>query len=98
MPAGRLEEAATVLHPLPEFFEPRYEAGKALRRRIRLADGQPTAIAGLWRAWEEPDGRPSHSFTTLTVNADEHPLRSRMYQPVGEKRSVVVIRPSEYPD
>jgi len=86
------------LIPCGAFFEPNYELGKAVRWRIRLADEQPTAIAGLWRAWEEPNGEPSFSFTMLTVNADSHPLMRRFHKPDAEKRSVVIIRPNEYED
>ncbi|WP_213779552.1 SOS response-associated peptidase family protein [Caballeronia sp. dw_276] len=86
------------LVPCEAFFEPNYETGKAVRWRIALADQQPTAIAGLWRAWEEPNGVPTFSFTMLTVNADTHPLMSRFHKPDAEKRSVVIIRPNEYAD
>jgi putative SOS response-associated peptidase YedK len=69
-----------------------------VRWRIRLAGNEPTAIAGLWRAWEEPDGVASLSFTMLTLNADEHPLMRRFHKLGDEKRSVVIIRPHEYAD
>ena len=58
----------------------------------------PTAIAGLWRAWEEPNGERSYSFTMLTVNADEHPLMKRFHNPDAEKWGVVIIRPDAYED
>lgn len=86
------------LIPCEAFFEPNYETGKAVRWRIRLAGDQPTAIAGLWRAWEEPNGVPSFSFTMLTVNADGHPLMKRFHKPDAEKRSVVIVRPDAYQD
>lgn len=86
------------LVPCEAFFEPNYETGKAVRWRIALADQQPTAIAGLWRAWDEPNGESSLSFTMLTVNAEEHPLMKRFHKPDAEKRSVVIVRPSEYAD
>jgi putative SOS response-associated peptidase YedK len=62
-----------------------------------MPDRKPFAIAGLWRAWEEPDGT-ALSFTMLTVNADEHPLMRRFHRPGSEKRSVVILRPEEYGD
>jgi len=86
------------LIPCEAFFEPNYETGKAVRWRIKMAGDQPTAIAGLWRAWEEPSGMPSFSFTMLTVNADKHPLMKRFHKPDAEKRSVVIIRPDAYQD
>ncbi len=52
----------------------------------------------MWRAWEEPDGPPSISFTMLTVNANEHPLMKRFHKPGDEKRSVVIVPPTSYDD
>jgi putative SOS response-associated peptidase YedK len=69
-----------------------------VRWRIRLAGNESTAIAGLWRAWEEPNGTDSLSFTMLTLNADEHALMRRFHKPGDEKRSVVIIRPDAYKD
>ncbi|CAM2158455.1 protein of unknown function (plasmid) [Pararobbsia alpina] len=48
-----------------------------MRWKIGLADRTPLAIAGLWRAWSEPDGATALAFTMLTVNADDHPLMKR---------------------
>jgi hypothetical protein len=50
-----------------------------------------SSAIGLWRAWEEPDGPPSLSFTMLTINADEHPLMKRFHKPEDEKRSVGIL-------
>lgn len=52
------------------------------------------AIAGLWRAW--PDGE--HSFTMLTVGADNHPLMSQFHRPGKEKRSVVILPEDRWDD
>ena len=76
-------------------YEPCYETGKAVRWRVGTADGKPFAIAGLWRAWNGPDGC-ARSFTMLTANADHHPLMRRFHKPGDEKRSVVVLPPSQY--
>jgi putative SOS response-associated peptidase YedK len=96
--SGAWKNLQLCLVPCESFFELNYETGKSVRWRIRLADEQPTAIAGLWRAWEEPNGVPSFSFTMLTVNADAQPLMSRFHKPDAEKRSVVIIRPDAYQD
>jgi putative SOS response-associated peptidase YedK len=96
--SGAWNRLQTCLIPCATFFEPNYESGKAVRWRIGVGSGQPFAIAGLWRAWEEPDGAPSVSFTMLTINADNHPLMKRFHKPGDEKRSVVVIRPDDYED
>ncbi|WNC90979.1 SOS response-associated peptidase family protein [Paraburkholderia sp. FT54] len=85
------------LIPCISFYEPNYETGKPVRWSIGVEGGRPFAIAGLWRAWEDPDG-VSLSFTMLTVNANEHPLMKRFHRPGDEKRSVVILRPEEYDD
>jgi putative SOS response-associated peptidase YedK len=77
------------------FYEPSYKTGEAVRWRIGMADGEPFAIAGLWRAWNEPDGT-ALSFTMLTANADDHPLMRRFHRPGDEKRSVIILPPSQY--
>ena len=87
------------LIPCRRFYEPDYETGKAVGWRIGMADGGPLAIAGLWRAWKDSaDGSTSLSMTMLTVNADDHPLMKRFHRPGAEKRSVVIIPPTEYED
>lgn len=84
------------LVPMRAFFEPSYETGRAVRWRIGLADDAPFAVAGLWRAWSEPDGSISHAFTQLTVNAEAHALMRRTHKPEDEKRSLVIVRPEDY--
>lgn len=83
------------LIPCQSFYEPSYESGKAVRWSISMADGKPFAIAGVWRAWNEPDG-VALSFTMLTVNADDHPLLSRFHKPGDEKRSVIILPSTHY--
>jgi len=80
--------AQTCLVPMTAFYEPNWESGKAQRWAIGMADGAPFYVAGLWRAW---DGGERHSFTQLTINADDHPLMKRFHKPGEEKRSLVVI-------
>ncbi|WP_233444946.1 SOS response-associated peptidase family protein [Paraburkholderia caribensis] len=84
--------------PCRTFFEPNYETGKAVRWKIGMANGDPLAIAGLWRQWKEIDGSQALGFTMLTVNAEEHPLMNRFHKPGDEKRCVVIIPPTEYGD
>lgn len=86
------------LVPMQAFFEPNYEAGSHVRWRIGMADESPFAVAGLWRTWKESDGTESHSFTQLTINADQHPLLNRFQTPGDEKRSLVIIAPDAYDD
>ena len=37
-----------------------------------------------------------HSFTMLTINADEHPFMRNFHKPQDEKRSVVILPPERY--
>ena len=84
------------LIPCEDFFEPNWETGRHVRWRIGMADRTPFAIAGLWREWKESDGGVSHSFTQLTVNADDHPLMAHFHRPGSEKRSLVIVPREEY--
>jgi putative SOS response-associated peptidase YedK len=84
------------LVPMERWFEPNYESGRHQRWSIGRADGLPLAVAGLWRAWEQPDGRRVGSFTQLTVNADVHPLLSRFHRPGDEKRALVPLAPDQW--
>ena len=93
---GAWKRLQLALIPCTTFFEPSYETGKAVRWKIGAASGEPIALAGLWRAWDEPDGGQSLSFSMLTINADDHPLMKRFHKPGDEKRSVVIVPPSEY--
>ncbi|MCP3712898.1 SOS response-associated peptidase [Paraburkholderia sp. CNPSo 3274] len=89
--SGAWKKQQLALIPCDAFYEPNYESGKAVRWKIGLAGDTP----GLWREWNEPDGR-ALSFTMLTVNAQDHPLMKRFHKPGDEKRSVVIVRPSDY--
>ncbi|QOZ83179.1 MULTISPECIES: SOS response-associated peptidase [Chromobacterium] len=94
---GAWRRCQLCLVPMQAFFEPCYETGKAVRTRISLASGEPFAVAGMWREWQEPDGGVSHAFTQITINADDHPLMRRMHKPGDEKRSLVILPPAQYP-
>jgi putative SOS response-associated peptidase YedK len=88
----------TCLLPTQVFYEPNYESGRAERWAIGMADEAPFCIAGIWRAWSEDDGSISHSFTQITINADQHPVMQRFQKPGEERRSVVIVPKSEYQD
>lgn len=87
--------------PAISFDEPCWETGKNVWWNFRRIDGQPMALAGLWNAWlDQLTGELVESYTMLTVNADEHPVMSRMHKPdptlpanQQDKRSVVSIEP-----
>ena len=84
--------------PADAFFEPDWRSGKAVPTRIASADGEPLGIAGLWSAWKSPTGEWVHSYTMLTINADDHPLMRLFHKPTDEKRMVVILPPDRYQD
>ena len=53
-------------------------------------------IAGLWSWWKSPKGDVLHSYTMLTINADEHPLMKQFHKPTDEKRMVVILPENRY--
>lgn len=77
--------------PADAIFEPCYETGKAVRWRIEREDGKPMGLAGIWERSIKDDGRPSWSFSMLTINADNDPVFRRFHKPDDEKRSVVIL-------
>jgi putative SOS response-associated peptidase YedK len=95
-PAWRRLQLCAV--PMSWYYEPCYESGRAVRHAIGMVDDRPFFVAGLWREWSEADGAVESSFTQITINADDHPLMSRMHKPGDEKRSLVVIAPEELED
>lgn len=95
-PAWRRLQLCAV--PMAWFYEPCYESGRAQRHAIGMRDDSLFFVAGLWREWNEADGSLASSFTQITINADDHPLMSRMHKPGDEKRSLVVLAPSEVGD
>lgn len=79
------------------FYEPNWETGKAVRWRIKRADGNPLGIASLWERFTDKDtGEIIHSFSMLTVNATDDPVMNHFHRPEDEKRSVVVLTEEEY--
>jgi len=53
-------------------------------------------IAGLWSVWKAPTGDVTHSFTMLTINADDHPFMRQYHKPEDEKRMVVILSERDY--
>lgn len=85
--------------PAVTFDEPCWESGKNVWWRFRRKDGAPWGLAGLWNTWADKEtGEIVESYTMLTINADDHPIMSRMHRPdpklpadAQDKRSVVAI-------
>ncbi|WP_175994470.1 SOS response-associated peptidase family protein [Burkholderia vietnamiensis] len=70
--------------------------GPCVWQRIGVIDRPTMCVAGIWRTLKDVDGRPRHAMTMITVNADDHPIMSRMHKPDDEKRSVVILRPYDW--
>lgn len=79
-------------------YEPDWRSGKAIATRICRTDGHPMGIAGLWDEWKSPQGETVHSFTMLTINADQHPLLQLFHKPTDEKRMVVILPETQFGD
>ena len=92
-------ESKRCIIPAWSFDEPCWETGKNVWWRFKRADGKPWGLAGLWNTWiDKATGEVIESYTMLTVNADDHPVMSRMHKPdptlpphQQDKRSVVSI-------
>lgn len=90
--------------PATAFDEPNWETGKNVWWQFRRADGKPWGLAGLWNTWtDKATGEVHESYTMLTINADAHPLMSRMHKPdpklapdKQDKRSVIPLEVHEF--
>jgi putative SOS response-associated peptidase YedK len=83
--------------PLEAFWEPDWRSGKCVWTRIGRPDGAPLGIAGLWSWWRPPGGQQDvHSFTMVTINADDHPFMRNYHRPDDEKRMIVILRPEDH--
>lgn len=97
------KRAQRCIIPADSFDEPNWETGKNVWWTFRRADGAPWGLAGLWSRWSDPGtGEVVESYTMLTVNADDHPIMSRMHRPnpkrppdQQDKRSVISIEPED---
>lgn len=92
------KKAQHCIIPAEAIYEPDWRSGKAIPTRISRADGEPMGIAGLWSWWKSPKGEVLHSFTMLTINADQHPLMNQFHKPNDEKRMVVILPEHRYDD
>ncbi|RYE45635.1 MAG: hypothetical protein EOP24_19045 [Hyphomicrobiales bacterium] len=74
--------------PAESFFEPNWESGKNVWWRFRRADGRPWGVAGLWSMWTDPaTGEIVPNYTMLTINANAHPVMSRMHRPEVDSKT-----------
>lgn len=84
--------------PAAAIYEPDWRSGKASFARISRTDGELMGIAGLWDRWINPEGKEVHSYTMLTLNADNHSLMRNFHRPGEEKRMVVILPKGLYKD
>ncbi|MBI6907063.1 SOS response-associated peptidase [Pseudomonas palleroniana] len=85
--------------PAAAIYEPDWRTGKPIATRIVRADGELMGIAGLWGQWRDPGtGEELHSFTMLTINADDHPFMRNYHKPEDEKRMLVILPRGLYGD
>lgn len=84
-------EARHCIIPAVAIYEPDWRSGKPVPTRITRSDGGLLLVAGLWERWRDSSGESVHSFSMLTVNADEHPLMNQFHRPDKEKRMVVIL-------
>lgn len=90
--------------PADAFVEPNWESGKNIWWQFKRKDGQAWAVAGLWNRWtDKATGEQVESYTMLTLNADAHPLMSRMHKPdpalppdQQDKRSLVLLEKGDW--
>jgi len=89
--------------PAEAIYEPDWRSGKHVPTRFTMADGEPMGIAGLWQPWRAPTGEWVNSFTTITINADDHPLMKHMHRPdpkrppeMQDKRMVAILPAAQY--
>jgi putative SOS response-associated peptidase YedK len=83
--------------PVESFWEPDWRTEKCVWTRIGRPDGAPLGIAGLWSWWRAPGTQEDvHSFTMVTINADDHPFMRNYHRAGDEKRMIVILRPEDY--
>lgn len=92
------KEAKHCLIPAVAIYEPDWRTGKPIPTRITRKDGELLGIAGLWETWKGPVGEIVHSYSMLTINADDHDMMRNFHRPDDEKRMVVVLPQGRYAD
>ncbi|SAK30133.1 SOS response-associated peptidase family protein [Burkholderia multivorans] len=70
--------------------------GPCVWQRIGVIDRPTMCVAGIWRILKDFDGGLRQVMSMITVNADGHPIMWRMHKSDEEKRSVVILRPSDW--
>ena len=76
------------LIPVDGFFEWQKEGSIKIPFFIRRPSEEPFSLAGLWEAWNDPEGNAVHTFTILTIEANARlkPLHDRMPVVISPER------------
>lgn len=78
------------------YQEPNWEAEKYIPWRLRRADGQPWALAGLWSEWTDPKtGELVANYTMITCNCNGHPLLARLHKPGRDPETKEILPPEK---
>jgi len=75
--------------PASGFYEWKPEGSHKIPYYIRLSDGAPMGLAGIWEAWKTPEGSFLETFTILTTSAN--PLIASIHD-----RMPVILHPGSY--
>jgi len=77
------------LVPADRFYEWKREGGRKQPVYIRMNEGEPFAVAGLWERWESQDGQEIESCNLLTTEPNDllAPIHNRM---------PVILDPKDY--
>lgn len=68
--------------PAFTFREPNWESGKNVWWDFARANGHLWGLAGIWNASvDKASGEQFESYSMITLNANAHPLMSRMHKP-----------------
>ena len=82
---------------IENFYEPNWETGKTIRWRIKRVDKEPVAVASIWERFiDKETGETTFSFSMLTINADGHPVMKHFHKAEDKKRSIVVLKNTDY--
>jgi len=79
------------LVPADGFYEWKRTLGAGLKTPLRfvLRSGEPFAMAGLWDAWRDAEGRAVRSFAIITTAANE------LMRPVHDRMPLILPREHE---
>ena len=77
------------LVPADGFYEWKRQGRSKVPFYIRMRDGRPFAMAGLWERWDGPDGTPVESCAIVTTAANE------LVRAIHD-RMPVILRPEDY--